>query len=511
MTDQHVPLDAALERVIEAARAHLAAVKAAEGRVDDDDVWQAYVELNNASFEYDELLLDAFGEVTPWDVESIDPDEADERFGVGLGGVDGNEPADPHPQVISVRQRRDYRVPSVAALVRVAEAARRAAAAGRRGRVRAGGVGRRGGAGAAAGRRRLAGRARHPGAGAARRRGDGHRGQRRARPGGVRRRRRRRPVPPGPRTTGWSTGSTSTRTWTLELAGSEPTSDDGRAGRTRRADSVREARLRLGDDAAAEHHLPRAVAEQPHPGQLPAGELRLDRQSAPRRSTGRHLVVTAAARIRSPWTYILPLPPSADTTTRTSLLQLRVAERQRGHVVERRAISRRQGRSPPPAARPAAARRVRAPRIGATTPGRSRTQASATSSGDDAEPVGGGDDRLDDAGAARLQVRRDEPLEVRRRGPRVGRPAVAVLAGEHPAARAATRAARPSPSAGAGGQHLALDAALQQRVLHLGGDQRGPARPGGLPGGGAGGLPAGEVGHPDVADLAGWRPRGPAR
>jgi hypothetical protein len=41
--------------------------------------------------------------------------------------VDGREPADPHPAVISVRQRRDYRVPSVAALIRVAEAARRSA------------------------------------------------------------------------------------------------------------------------------------------------------------------------------------------------------------------------------------------------------------------------------------------------------------------------------------------------------------------------------------------------
>jgi hypothetical protein len=127
MTDQQIELDAALDRVIEAARAHLTAVKTAQGRIDDDDVWQAYVALNNASYEYDELLLDAYGEVTPWDVESIDPDEADEKFGVGLGGVDGNEPADPHPPVISVRQRRDYRVPSVAALVRVAEAARRAA------------------------------------------------------------------------------------------------------------------------------------------------------------------------------------------------------------------------------------------------------------------------------------------------------------------------------------------------------------------------------------------------
>ncbi|NJP34562.1 hypothetical protein [Micromonospora thermarum] len=122
MTDQHGELDAALERVIEAARHHLAAVRAAQGRIDDDDVWQAYVALNNASYAYDEQLMDAFGEVTPWDVESIDPDEADQRF----AGLEGVEATDPHPHVISVRQRRDYRVPSVSSLIRAAEAARRA-------------------------------------------------------------------------------------------------------------------------------------------------------------------------------------------------------------------------------------------------------------------------------------------------------------------------------------------------------------------------------------------------
>jgi hypothetical protein len=125
MTDQNAELEAALERVVEAARAHLAAVRAAEGRIDDDGVWQAYVDLNNASFAYDEKLLDAFGEVTPWDVESIDPDEADQRFGLGVDGFDAATSADPYPQVLSVRQRRDYRVPSVSALLRVAEAARR--------------------------------------------------------------------------------------------------------------------------------------------------------------------------------------------------------------------------------------------------------------------------------------------------------------------------------------------------------------------------------------------------
>jgi len=120
MTDQHTDLDTALERVVEAARDHLATVKTAQGRVDDDDVWQSYLALNNASFAYDELLLDTFGEVTPWDVEAIDPDQADERLGAG-----GAEPADSHPPVVSVRQRRDYRVPSVAALLRIAQAARR--------------------------------------------------------------------------------------------------------------------------------------------------------------------------------------------------------------------------------------------------------------------------------------------------------------------------------------------------------------------------------------------------
>jgi len=125
MTDQNAELDAALEAVVAAARAHLAAVKAAAGRIDDDDVWQAYVDLNNASFGYDEKLLEAYGEVTPWDVESIDPDEADHRFGLGMDGFDAAESKDPYPQVVSVRQRRDYRVPSVSALLRVAEAARR--------------------------------------------------------------------------------------------------------------------------------------------------------------------------------------------------------------------------------------------------------------------------------------------------------------------------------------------------------------------------------------------------
>lgn len=119
MTDRHEELEAALERVCAAARDHLAAVKAADGRVDDDSVWQAYVSLNNASHEYDELLLDVYGEVTPWDVEAIDVAE------LNRAELDRAEAADPHPYVVSVRQRRDYRVPSVSALLAAAESARR--------------------------------------------------------------------------------------------------------------------------------------------------------------------------------------------------------------------------------------------------------------------------------------------------------------------------------------------------------------------------------------------------
>jgi len=125
MTDQYAELDAGLERVIELARAHLGAVKAAQGRIEDDDLWQAYVALNNAIHAYDEQLLAEFGEVTPWTVEPIDPDEADRFFGLSVGGLNGAGPADEHPRIVAIRQRRDYRVPSVSALLLAAQVARR--------------------------------------------------------------------------------------------------------------------------------------------------------------------------------------------------------------------------------------------------------------------------------------------------------------------------------------------------------------------------------------------------
>ena len=131
MTDRATELDGALEEVIVAARAHLAAVKSAAGRVDDEQVWRSYVTLNNASFAYDQLLLERYGEVTPWETEAItlrDTEEGGPPFLTSGEGPLGETVPDPYPAVISVRQRRDYRVPSVSALLGAgAEAARRLA------------------------------------------------------------------------------------------------------------------------------------------------------------------------------------------------------------------------------------------------------------------------------------------------------------------------------------------------------------------------------------------------
>jgi hypothetical protein len=127
MTDQPAAIDDALEQVITAARNHLTAVKAAGGAVDDEQVWRSYVALNNASYAYDQLLLDEFGEVTPWDTEAIDV-EGKPRVLTQPGVAIGEHRTDPYPTLLSVRQRRDYRVPSVAALLAAArEAAQRVA------------------------------------------------------------------------------------------------------------------------------------------------------------------------------------------------------------------------------------------------------------------------------------------------------------------------------------------------------------------------------------------------
>jgi hypothetical protein len=124
MSEPVAELEAALDRMVAAARAHLAAVTAAAGVPDDEAVWQAFVALNNAAHTYDELLDGVFGEVTPWDVEPIVEGAGGEGRSTLVSMPAGAVGEDPHPRVVSVRQRRDYRVPSVEALLRAADASR---------------------------------------------------------------------------------------------------------------------------------------------------------------------------------------------------------------------------------------------------------------------------------------------------------------------------------------------------------------------------------------------------
>jgi hypothetical protein len=103
-------LDAALARVFDAARAHLATVRAG---ADDDAVEAAYLVFNNASAAYDELLFETYDEVTPWQVDTLAESDLDESELAGDG------------MTIAVRQRRDYTVPDVEALLAAGTAARR--------------------------------------------------------------------------------------------------------------------------------------------------------------------------------------------------------------------------------------------------------------------------------------------------------------------------------------------------------------------------------------------------
>jgi hypothetical protein len=120
MTDRIARARAALDQLIEAAQSHLEAVTTNQGEPGDNGVWQAYVALNNAAYEYDHLLGEGFDEVTPFDVEKIADDGEGGVFAPALISVPARPTGDPHPRVVSVRQRRDYRVPSVAALLQVA-------------------------------------------------------------------------------------------------------------------------------------------------------------------------------------------------------------------------------------------------------------------------------------------------------------------------------------------------------------------------------------------------------
>jgi hypothetical protein len=117
-------LELALDRVVDAARSHLAAVRAAGGS-DDDASWAAFVELNNATFAYDELIEDTYGVVTPWDVGAeLVVDEAEGEENVTVAEEAEQAAAGPDNVRISVRQRRDYVVPDVDALLGAASVAR---------------------------------------------------------------------------------------------------------------------------------------------------------------------------------------------------------------------------------------------------------------------------------------------------------------------------------------------------------------------------------------------------
>ena len=141
---------------------------------------------------------------------------------------------------------------------------------------------------------------------------------------------------------------------------------------------------------------------------------------------------------------------------------------------------------------------VRAPTIGRghARAGRAPTT-SATSSGVQPRPSAARATASTTCCGAVVEVGADEGREVRGRRAGVRRRAGAVLAGQHAAAQR-----RPRQHAEAqrlrGRQHLLLDGAVEQRVLHLRGGQRGAARDRPLPGGGLRGLPAGVVRDPDV-------------
>ncbi len=112
-------IDAALDAVIAAARAHRARVRGGA----EDEVWAAYVSLNNATVRYDDLISEAYDEVTPWDCEYLDAGEV----AAGPSLAELAPPADLGTSaILSVRHRRDYLVPDVPRLLRTASEARRA-------------------------------------------------------------------------------------------------------------------------------------------------------------------------------------------------------------------------------------------------------------------------------------------------------------------------------------------------------------------------------------------------
>jgi hypothetical protein len=111
-------IDEALEAVITAARQHRGLL--ASNTATPDEIWDAYVALNNASVHYDDLISTAYEEVTPWDCEYIEDDQTSSVIA----------PAQPLPAhassgvTVSVRHRRDYYIANQEKVIAAANAAR---------------------------------------------------------------------------------------------------------------------------------------------------------------------------------------------------------------------------------------------------------------------------------------------------------------------------------------------------------------------------------------------------
>ncbi|TQS40482.1 hypothetical protein [Cryptosporangium phraense] len=113
-------IDAALEAIVAAARHHRSVLRAGAG---EDQVWRAYVALNNATVRYDDLISDVYDEVTPWDCEYL---EADESVPVPAAAAPtSSAPVGDGALMVSVRHRRDYVIPEPSRLLALATEARR--------------------------------------------------------------------------------------------------------------------------------------------------------------------------------------------------------------------------------------------------------------------------------------------------------------------------------------------------------------------------------------------------
>jgi hypothetical protein len=106
---------AAADRLGVAVAAHLAAVENKEGE-QDPAVQAAYAELKAAAAAYDDLLFDAHGEVTPFDIDDDEEGEDDDEGPVEVRRIEG-------PPRFSVLARWDYTIFDPGRLVQAASEA----------------------------------------------------------------------------------------------------------------------------------------------------------------------------------------------------------------------------------------------------------------------------------------------------------------------------------------------------------------------------------------------------